>query len=63
LCDRQSRDLLVFEANASMLVHEDNAEFRCKDPAVRAIKRGLRPHAGEPRAGPAAISDATPLSP
>jgi tetratricopeptide (TPR) repeat protein len=30
--------LIVFEVNASMLVHEDNAEFPYKDPAVRAIK-------------------------
>ena len=31
-------DLLVFEVNASMLVHDDNAEFPYKDPAVRCIK-------------------------
>ncbi len=31
-------DLLVFEVNASMLVHDDNAEFPYKDPAVRRIK-------------------------
>jgi tetratricopeptide (TPR) repeat protein len=31
-------NLIVFEVNASMLVHEDNAEFPYKDPAVRAIK-------------------------
>jgi tetratricopeptide (TPR) repeat protein len=31
-------DLLVFEVNASMLVHDDNAEFAYKDPAVRRIK-------------------------
>jgi hypothetical protein len=31
----------LFEVNASMLVHEDNAEFPCKDPAVRAIKRAF----------------------
>jgi hypothetical protein len=31
-------DLLVFEVNASMLVHDDNAEFSYKDPAVRHIK-------------------------
>jgi tetratricopeptide (TPR) repeat protein len=30
--------LIVFEVNASMLVHEDNAEFPYKDLAVRAIK-------------------------
>jgi tetratricopeptide (TPR) repeat protein len=30
--------LIVFEVNASMLVHEDNAEFPYKDPHVRAIK-------------------------
>jgi tetratricopeptide (TPR) repeat protein len=33
-----SGDLLVFEVNASMLVHDDNAEFPYKDPAVRRIK-------------------------
>jgi tetratricopeptide (TPR) repeat protein len=31
-------ELLVFEVNASMLVHDDNAEFPYKDPAVRRIK-------------------------
>ena len=31
-------ELLVFEVNASMLVHDDNAEFSYKDPAVRRIK-------------------------
>ena len=30
--------LVVFEVNASMLVHEDNAAFPYKDPHVRAIK-------------------------
>jgi tetratricopeptide (TPR) repeat protein len=34
-------DLLVFEVNASMLVHEDNAAFPYKDPAVRAIKQAF----------------------
>ncbi len=33
-----SGDLLVFEVHASMLVHDDNAEFPYKDPAVRRIK-------------------------
>lgn len=33
-----SGNLLVFEVNASMLVHDDNAEFPYKDPAVRRIK-------------------------
>jgi tetratricopeptide (TPR) repeat protein len=33
-----SGDLLVFEVNASMLVHDDNAAFPYKDPAVRRIK-------------------------
>jgi len=40
----------VFEVNASMLVHDDNAEFSYKDPAVRAIKSAfdgmLRARAG-----------------
>ena len=31
-------NLVVFEVNASMLVHDDNAEFSYKDPAVRRIK-------------------------
>jgi tetratricopeptide (TPR) repeat protein/glutathione synthase/RimK-type ligase-like ATP-grasp enzyme len=31
-------DLIVFEVNASMLVHEDNAEFPYKDAYVHAIK-------------------------
>jgi tetratricopeptide (TPR) repeat protein len=31
-------NLIVFEVNASMLVHDDNAEFPYKDPFVRAIK-------------------------
>ena len=43
-------DLLVFEVNASMLVHDNNAQFPYKDPFVRAIKRAfgamLRSRAG-----------------
>jgi tetratricopeptide (TPR) repeat protein len=31
-------NLVVFEVNASMLVHDDNAEFPYKDPFVRVIK-------------------------
>jgi tetratricopeptide (TPR) repeat protein len=31
-------NLVVFEVNASMLVHEDNAKLPYKDPFVRAIK-------------------------
>jgi tetratricopeptide (TPR) repeat protein len=31
-------NLVVFEVNASMLVHEDNAKMPYKDPFVRAIK-------------------------
>jgi tetratricopeptide (TPR) repeat protein len=31
-------DLVVFEANASMLVHDENANFSYKDPFVRVIK-------------------------
>jgi tetratricopeptide (TPR) repeat protein len=31
-------NLLVFEVNASMLVHDDNTGFSYKDPAVRRIK-------------------------
>jgi tetratricopeptide (TPR) repeat protein len=33
-----SGNLVVFEVNASMLVHEHNEEFPYKDPAVRRIK-------------------------
>ena len=42
--------LVVFEVNASMLVHDDNAEFPYKDPFVRVIKNAfdamLRDRAG-----------------
>ncbi|MGE5159859.1 MAG: tetratricopeptide repeat protein [Gemmatimonas sp.] len=34
-------NLVVFEANASMLVHNDNPDFPYKDPAVRAIKQAF----------------------
>jgi tetratricopeptide (TPR) repeat protein len=34
----QDGNLIVFEVNASMLVHDDNAEFPYKEPFVRAIK-------------------------
>ena len=34
-------DIIVFEVNASMLVHDDNEEFPYKEPAVRAIKRAF----------------------
>jgi hypothetical protein len=43
-------NLVVFEVNASMLVHADNAEFPYKDPFVHAIKAAfdgmLRERAG-----------------
>jgi tetratricopeptide (TPR) repeat protein len=43
-------NLIVFEVNASMLVHDDNAEFPYKAPFVRAIKTSfgamLRKRAG-----------------
>ena len=52
----ESGNLVVFEVNASMLVHEDNAEFPYKDPSVRAIKRAfdamLQERAGSPAASP-----------
>jgi hypothetical protein len=35
----RSGHLVVFEVNASMLVHEKNEAFPYKDPHVRAIKR------------------------
>ena len=53
-------DLLVFEVNASMLVHEDNAEFPYKDPAVRAIKRAFDAMLAS-RAAPSVV--APPLMP
>ena len=55
-------NFLVFEVNASMLVHEDNAEFTYKDPAVRAIKAAFG-RMLESRARPEIIPDAPPLSP
>jgi hypothetical protein len=55
-------DLLVFKVNASMLAHEDNAEFPYKDPAVRAIKQAFDRMLAS-RAVPAASSDTPPLSP
>jgi tetratricopeptide (TPR) repeat protein len=58
-------NLIVFEVNASMLVHDDNAEYPYKDPFVRAIKQAfdamLRARAG--RDGSAQLADAPPLSP
>jgi tetratricopeptide (TPR) repeat protein len=45
--------LVIFEANASMLVHDGNAEFPYKDPFVSAIKTAfnamLRDRAGRSR--------------
>ena len=45
--------VVVFETNASMLVHDDNAEYPYKDPHVRAIKDAfealLRDRAGVDR--------------
>ena len=58
-------NLIVFEVNASMLVHDDNAEYPYKDPFVRAIKQAfdamLRTRAGCDRS--ADLPDAPPLSP
>jgi tetratricopeptide (TPR) repeat protein len=49
-------NLIVFEVNASMLVHDDNAEFPYKDPFVRVIKTAfeamLRNRAGRSRLPP-----------
>jgi glutathione synthase/RimK-type ligase-like ATP-grasp enzyme len=43
-------NVVVFEVNASMLVHNDNPDFPYKDAAVRAIKQAfdkmLRERAG-----------------
>jgi glutathione synthase/RimK-type ligase-like ATP-grasp enzyme len=57
-------NLIVFEVNASMLVHDDNAEFPYKDPFTRAIKTAfgamLQDRAG--RSPPAPSSDGPPPS-
>ncbi len=62
-------NLVVFEVNASMLVHDDNAEFPYKDPFVRVIKTAfeamLRDRAGRsatPAKIPAAQAPACPRS-
>jgi glutathione synthase/RimK-type ligase-like ATP-grasp enzyme len=58
-------NLIVFEVNASMLVHDDNTEFPYKDPFVRVIKTAfdamLRNRAGRSPLTP--LSDGPPLSP
>jgi tetratricopeptide (TPR) repeat protein len=54
-------DLLVFEVNASMLVHADNADFPYKDLAVRAIKQAFDAMLRR-RTAPASVV-APPLSP
>lgn len=55
-------NLIVFKVNASMLVHDDNAEFPYKDRFVRAIKTTfeamLRDRAG--RSQPTRLSDGPP---
>jgi tetratricopeptide (TPR) repeat protein len=54
-----SGDLVVFEANASMLVHDQNADFPYKGPFVRNIKLAfdamLQRRATEPRGGSAPV--------
>ena len=55
-------NLVVFEVNASMLVHADNAEFPYKDPFVRAIKAAFDEMVRE-RAGLARTIASPPLSP
>jgi len=58
-------NLVVFEVNASMLVHDDNADYPYKDPFVRAIKAAfdamLRSKAGCDQ--PVLLAKAPPLSP
>ncbi|MGA7803583.1 MAG: hypothetical protein WCB02_03035, partial [Bradyrhizobium sp.] len=60
-----SGDVVVFEVNASMLVHDDNADYPYKDMAVGAIKAAfdamLRRRAGCDR--PPNVLDSPPLSP
>jgi tetratricopeptide (TPR) repeat protein len=55
-------NLVVFEVNASMLVHADNAEFPYKDPAVHAIKAAFGEMLRE-RVGIAGAVASPPLSP
>jgi tetratricopeptide (TPR) repeat protein len=55
-------NLVVFEVNASMLVHADNAEFPYKDPAVHAIKAAFDEML-RARAGIAGVVTSPPLSP
>jgi tetratricopeptide (TPR) repeat protein len=55
-------NLVVFEVNASMLVHADNAEFPYKDPFVRTIKAAFDEMLRE-RAGLARTIASPPLSP
>jgi hypothetical protein len=52
----------VFEVNASMLVHADNAEFPYKDPYVHAIKAAFAEMLRQ-RIGAAPATDSPPLSP
>jgi glutathione synthase/RimK-type ligase-like ATP-grasp enzyme len=55
-------NVIVFEVNASMLVHADNAEFPYKDPAVHAIKAAFAEMLRQ-RAGAAPAIASPPLSP
>ena len=55
-------NLVVFEVNASMLVHADNAEFPYKDPFVHAIMAAFEEMLRE-RAGLMPAIAAPPLSP
>jgi tetratricopeptide (TPR) repeat protein len=57
-------NLIVFEVNASMLVHDDNVEFAYKDRFVRAIKAAFNAMLGN-RAGAGRLtrlSDRPPLA-
>jgi tetratricopeptide (TPR) repeat protein len=55
-------NLVVFEVNASMLVHADNGEFPYKNPAVHAIKAAFDAMLRE-RAGLTPCVTSPPLSP
>jgi tetratricopeptide (TPR) repeat protein len=55
-------NIVVFEVNASMLVHADNAEFPYKDPYVHAIKAAFAEMLRQ-RIGAAPATDSPPLSP
>jgi hypothetical protein len=55
-------NLIVFEVNASMLVHDDNAEFPYKDPFVCVIKAAFGARPRRPRPAHAAFGRAAAIA-